>query len=419
MHTASDQRKLLISTTIGSIFEIFDFISFVFLTAILAQVFFPAEYGTSSIWFTYIAITISYLLRPVGGLVLGHLGDKYGRKSIFTLSLLLMSIPALVIGLLPTYAHIGYTATALLILMRIFQGFSVGGEVPGSITYIAEEFKNKNFYFMCAWLTFGANFAVFFASFSIKLLMLYSSHQFMLDYGWRIPFLFGSLLTIIGFYFRKNIKESESFSEHLNSQSKIPVFELFKDHKKTIINGVMLAIIVSITTSVFHVFLPNLFMTYYHQDGSYATTIASSGALTMAIMSLGFGYLCKYFRPINIMTLSLCALLAVYITIFSDAINLEEHLFAAVIVISFILAGVNGIFFGFLATLFTTENRFSGIALCYNLAYILGAGLTPLWTSTILEKTDRYSYILIACIVITVLAIINALTLRKHDTKID
>ena len=139
INDTSGNLKLIIATTIGSIFEIFDFIAFVFLSPILAELFFPKELASKAIWFTYLTIAISYLLRPIGGIILGHLGDKYGRKTVFSISILLMSIPSLLIGIMPTYASIGYFATGILIFMRILQGFSVGGKVTGSLTYIVEK----------------------------------------------------------------------------------------------------------------------------------------------------------------------------------------------------------------------------------------------------------------------------------------
>ena len=155
-----NNHKMLIAATLGSFFEIFDFLSFVFLSPIIAKLFFPPQSHSLSILFTYLTITMSYLLRPVGGLVLGYFGDKYGRKSVFTVSILLMSIPSFAIGLMPTFHKVGYLATFIIVLARILQGFSLGGEIPGSITYMAEKFPNKNYFFYCAWLTTGANIGV-------------------------------------------------------------------------------------------------------------------------------------------------------------------------------------------------------------------------------------------------------------------
>lgn len=418
-HTSSSSGnlRLIVATTIGSIFEIFDFIAFVFLTPVLAELFFPKSSSNSALWFTYLTIAISYLLRPIGGMILGHLGDKYGRKSVFSISILLMSVPALVIGLLPTYAQIGYFATALLIIMRILQGFSVGGEVPGSITYIAEKFKSANYFFACAWLTFGANFAVSVGSQGIKLLTAYTSHEFLYSIGWRLPFLFGSLLTIVGFYIRKSISESEEYQEMQRHKpyDSIPLVQLWRNYKYPIISGILLSIIVSLTTSIFHVFLPNLFVTYFHFELSQTAGISSLGAITMAIASLLFAYLVRFINPIMILRCALFGLILIFAAIAGDIVKLNQvsQLYLWVVIISFVLAGVNGLFFAILADMFPTAIRYSGIAVCYNFAYILGAGITPIWSSSILELTHSYHQIIVICLVVAVISLLNTVNIKR------
>lgn len=413
----SANLKLIIATTIGSIFEIFDFIAFVFLTPILAEIFFPKDMASKAVWFTYLTIAISYLLRPIGGIILGHLGDKYGRKSVFSLSILLMSVPSLIIGILPTYQQIGYLATLLLIIMRILQGFSVGGEVPGSITYIAEKFKSVNYFFACAWLTFGANFAVSVGSQAIKLLTENTSPEFMHSIGWRIPFIFGSLLTIIGFYIRKSITESEEYQEirQLKQIDKLPLQDLVTNYKYPLITGILMAIIVSLTTSIFHVFLPNLFVTYFKFNLGVTAGISSGGALSMAIFSLIFAFLVKWLNPVLLIRLGLIALIAIFAGIYMNIINLTTvaNLYLWVILISIFLAMINGLFFAVLADLFPTRIRYSGIGFCYNTAYIFGAGITPLWTSSILQLSGQYQNILLVCLIVAVISLINTINIKK------
>jgi len=414
---SASNLKLIIATTLGSIFEIFDFISFVFLTPILAELFFPEQLADKAVWFTYLTIAISYLLRPIGGMILGHLGDKYGRKSVFSISILLMSIPSLIIGLLPTYSQIGYMATILLIIMRILQGFSVGGEVPGSITYIAEKFKTGNYFFACAWLTFGANFAVASGSQAIKLLTEYTSTGFMHTIGWRLPFLFGSLLTIIGFYIRRSITESEEFQQirQQHQTDKLPLQDLLTNYRLPVIAGILLAIIVSLTTSIFHVFLPNLFVTYFKFQLSSTAGISSAGAITMAIASLLFAYLVKWINPLLILRLGLLGLITIFACIYFNLITLSsiKNLYCWVVIISICLAAINGLFFAILADLFPTKIRYSGIAFCYNIAYILGAGITPLWTSSILQLTREYQDILMVCLIVAIISLVNTINISK------
>lgn len=409
----STKLKLMIATTIGSIFEIFDFIAFVFLSPILIEVFFPHNIESRVRWFTYLTISISYLLRPIGGMILGHLGDKYGRKSVFSISILLMSLPSLCIAFLPTYAAIGYTATALLIIMRLLQGFSVGGEVPGAITYIAEKFKNTNSFVACAWLTFGANLAVAIGSLSIKALIEYTSKDFMYTYGWRIPFLLGSILTIIGFYIRKSMSESSEFEK--TQKVKMPFFELLHNYFPSVISGIILAIVVSLATSIFHVFLPNLFVSYFHFNLDQMNGVSAAGALTLAIMSLLFAYITRYIHPITIIRVSLITLCLIYTAIYFNIILLAKIslLYIWIVLISFCLAGINGLFFAILANLFPTRVRYSGIAICYNIAYIFGAGLTPIWTNLVLEINHNYNAIILVCIFFTIISLLNTINLKK------
>jgi MFS family permease len=415
--------KMMWSMTLGSIFEIFDFLCFAFLSAIIAELFFPQYLQGMAIIFTYLTITISYLLRPIGGLILGHLGDKYGRKSVVMVSILLMSIPSLVIGLLPTFEQIGYFATALMILARILQGFSVGGEVPGAITYMAEKFKGRNFFFYCALLTFGANTGIVLAAQSIHLLTQFSTPEFMFTVGWRIPFFIGSLLALVAFYIRYSLRESEAFQD-LQAHKKLssaPIMTLFKEFKPQIICGVLLASIVSLTTSVFHVFLPGLLVKFFYFDLSVAANISSCGAAVLAIFSLLFAYVSYKRNLITVVRIALLSLMIIFTLILTNLINLNEMLqnnvagiYGIVMLISLALSGINGLFFGLLASFFPTQVRFSGISISYNLAFVLGAGLTPLWTSSLLAATGSYYAIIAVCLGVVCIGLFNTIAVKKY-----
>ncbi len=407
--------KLIIAAVIGSIFELFDFVVFMFLLPILVTVFFPANWQENAIWMTYLTVTVSYFLRPIGGVILGHMGDKYGRKSVFSFTLLIMSIPSLLLALLPTYNEMGYLAPILLIIIRLLQGFSLGGEVPGSITYVAEKFKGSNYFFACAWLTFGANLAVTIAPQFIQLLNRNLSHDFMYSYGWRIPFLLSGILAIIGMYIRKYTTESDEYRNSNHNRQRIPVVELSHSYLFNICTGVLLCVVVSTTTSIFHIFLPTVFVRYYNFNISDLAGISSLGAMTMAIGSLFFSYITKYISPILIIRVSLLLLITLFFAISFNyfPINTVHNLYIGEFIISLLLAGVNGVFFGILADIFPTYVRYSGIAVSYNTAYILGAGIAPLWAEFILKNTHQYNWITIVCGVIALLSLLNTINLAK------
>lgn len=408
--------KMLIATTIGSMLEIFDFLSFIFLSSIIAKLFFPSNLHGLNIIFTYITISISYLLRPIGGAILGSLGDKFGRKSVFTVSILLMSIPSFLISMLPTYHQIGYIATVLLIVLRIMQGFSLGGEVPGSITYIKEKFGTKNYFLATAWLTFGANVGVVCAAELVEFLSIHLSSNNMLIFGYRIPFFIGGFLSIVGFYIRKSVGESEAFKKLQDTKkiSSSPLRTLFRNYKSKIIQGITLAFIVSVITSLFHVILPNLLVSYFSYQLTHAIDLSLIGATTMAIFSLFFAYLTKYLTPRFIMSFGSISLIIIFGVLILDSNLIMTHLNLIIFSISLALASINGLFFGILADLFETNVRFSGIALCYNIAYILGAGLTPLWSDLIIKTTHNLQLIFVICLIITIISLFNTNT---HNLK--
>lgn len=407
--------KLIIAAVVGSIFELFDFVVFMFLLPILVTVFFPANWQENAIWMTYLTVTVSYFLRPIGGVILGHMGDKYGRKSVFSFTLLIMSIPSLLLALLPTYNEMGYLAPILLIIIRLLQGFSLGGEVPGSITYVAEKFKSSNYFFACAWLTFGANLSVTIAPQFIQLLNRSLSHDFMYSYGWRIPFLLSGILAIIGMYIRKYTTESDEYCNSNHNRKRIPVVELSQSYLFNICTGVLLCVVVSTTTSIFHIFLPTVFVRYYNFNIADLAGISSLGAMTMALGSLFFSYITKYISPILIIRVSLLLLITLFFAISFNyfSINTVHNLYIGEFIISLLLAGINGVFFGILADIFPTYVRYSGIAVSYNTAYILGAGIAPLWAEFILKNTHQYNWITIVCGCIAILSLMNTINLAK------
>lgn len=417
-----NQKKIFIAAAIGNIFEIFDFFVFVFLSNVIADLFFPKSIGMLAIIFTYVTVSISYLLRPFGAIILGSLGDKYGRKSIFSLSILMTAIPSLIIGLSPTFHQIGYFAVVILLISRVFQGFASGAELPGSVTYIAETYHKKNYYFYVAWMPFGANMSIAIGSWLIHLMVEHMSHGVLYSYGWRIPFLLGSLLAVIGFYIRKNLTESAEFSQAVikHKVHKVPFLVLFKHHKAKLTMGVFLVVIASLITSVFHIFLPNLMVKFLHLDIAIAANISSVGAFTISIVIILSALLTSKIKPMLIVKLALVGLTISLLIIISGVFSLYNltTLYGVVITLSILVGCINGVYFGLLVDLFPVDVRYSGVATCFSVASLVGQGLTPLWTSSILAITNHFTLIIGICLAVTILSFINSFFLDKHLARI-
>lgn len=203
--------KLIVLASLGAGLEWFDFAIYLLLASVISYNFFPHGDSVIALMNTFATFALGYLARPIGGIIFGHIGDKFGRKPAFTLSVFLMACTTLLIGLTPSYAHIGIWATALLVLFRLLQGFSVGGEISSATVFTLEHFKARKpglavgIIFMS--LTFGNALAGCF----IYVLNHFLTQQQLFSWGWRIPFVFGFALGIVSYWVRKACFETPDF----------------------------------------------------------------------------------------------------------------------------------------------------------------------------------------------------------------
>lgn len=205
--------KTLALAALGGALEFYDFIIFVFFAAVIGELFFPADIPE---WLrqlqTFGIFAAGYLARPLGGLIMAHFGDSKGRKKMFSLSILLMALPTLAMGLLPTYDAIGITAPLLLLLLRVLQGAAIGGEVPGAWVFVAEHVPEKRIGFACGTLTAGLTFGILLGSLVATLITTTMSQQSIHDTGWRIPFLLGGGFGLLAMYLRRWLHETPVFT---------------------------------------------------------------------------------------------------------------------------------------------------------------------------------------------------------------
>ncbi|MCX8481438.1 MAG: MFS transporter, partial [Sediminibacterium sp.] len=320
-----DDRFVLAATIIGGAFEYFDFFCFIFLAPIISQLFFPKTSTYLPILFLYLTISASYLARPLGGIIFGHIADKYGRKISLLLSITLMVIPALIISVLPTYATIGISATIVLVISRVMQGLSMGNEYPSSITYISEKFKQQNRFLYFAFILFASDLSIGCGALLIHLAIKHLSPEFMQSIGWRIPFMFASILALIGVYLRKKAQETPIFMALMASKHifTVPLHNLIKNYKISIAFGVIVGMIFFLLTSIFHIFLPSFLVTFYHLKLDVATQITFWGTVVMGCATLMFAFILKFVDFIKVLQLTLISLCVILGLIVTKVINLD------------------------------------------------------------------------------------------------
>jgi MHS family proline/betaine transporter-like MFS transporter len=222
--------------------EWYDFAVYGTLAPILGKLFFPADDEVASLLAAFAVFALGYAARPLGGIILGHIGDRVGRKPTLLFSVMVMGVATTAIGILPTHAQIGTTAAFLLVLLRIIQGLSVGGEYPSSIVFLAEHAPADRRGYYTSWPMFGSAVGFLLGAAVGAFLSNILSDAALQSWGWRIPFLFGSVIAICGVYFRRNMVEPPAFSAS-ELPTVTPIIAAFRDHWQAITQIIGLSLV--------------------------------------------------------------------------------------------------------------------------------------------------------------------------------
>lgn len=381
-----EQRRLLILSSLGGALELYDFIIFAVFASQIAEAFFPSTSEVASLLITFATFAIGYLVRPLGGMIFGHFGDKLGRKKTFTVSILLMAIATLGIGLTPSYSTIGISASLLIISFRIIQGFSIGGEIPGAITYVTESLpthKGLACGMIFASLLSGIALGSVVQAFTVTLL---SSEQIQ-SYGWRIPFILGGIFGLLSYILRKDLQESAQFLAIEKAIEKFPLMTILKQELSSVLaSGFIVALCAVIIVSLF-LFMPSYFTSVLHlPTGAYVWQRTISIACG-ASMSIFFGYLSDIFNLRRLLVGLALLTASLAFPIYSIYTYYPQLYYLAFIASSLLLGISAGIIPRLLSELFPTQIRYSGIALSYNLGFAVFGGLTPFISLSLIYYT--------------------------------
>lgn len=377
--------KTLGLSALGGALEFYDFIIFMFLSTEISNLFFP---DNTPAWLkqvqTFGIFAAGYLIRPFGGIIMAHFGDLLGRKKMFTLSILLMAMPTLLIGCLPTYATIGIFAPFLLLLMRLCQGLAVGGEVPGAWTFVAEHVPKNRIGLACGILTSGLSLGILFGSLIVTILYTSMPKEQMLDWGWRVPFIIGGIFGLIAMYLRRWLKETPIFLEIKNRKQqelakKLPVITVLTEYLPQTILSMLLTWVLSAGIMVIMLITPNLLQTSFHFSALDALQGNILAIIGLIISCTFYGALMDKF-PIGKILFFGCMIAAITITVFYLSLGNKSLLFITYSIAGFGV-GVVGSFAYLMVKFFPTQIRYSGVSFSFNMAYAIAGGLTPLLIS--------------------------------------
>ncbi|MGE5196238.1 MAG: MFS transporter, partial [Anaerolineae bacterium] len=233
-----DQIFVIAATTAGGVIEWYELFLYVYWAPLISKIFFSSDSKFSASINTLFVFFIGFLARPIGGLIFGHMGDRYGRRVSFIRSMILITLPSFAMGLLPSI-EMGIFAPVVLGALRFFQGLPAGGELPGAMCYLAESARKEKRSFVCSFSFFGPQIGVLISMLECYLFEKFMSQEFLETWGWRISFIIGGLLGLVGFYIRHRLKETPAFL-NLGKSRKVlhrPIFETIIRHKKELIFG--------------------------------------------------------------------------------------------------------------------------------------------------------------------------------------
>ena len=373
-----DVRTLAL-TAVGGALEYYDFIVAVFFTKLLAAVFFPPQTPTWAAQLSIFCIfAAGYLVRPIGGLFFAHYGDRLGRKKMFALSLFVMVLPTFCVGILPGFNEIGVAAPLLLLLCRVLQGLSVGGQAPGAFVFASEHVRTDRVGFACGLVMSGICTGILLGALTATLLNSVLSKEEMASWGWRIPFIAGGVAGFVAVYLRRFLQETpvfESLKTSTNKLSELPLKIVLRDHLPTVILSMLGTWIFAGVFVVFFLYMPTYLQTQWHLDARAVFTANSWSILLLIVGSTCTGWLvdkvgwAKTFFWGNMVTGVLASVFFYQLAQGSNSLN--------VYIATGFFIGVITVVPYIMVTAFPPAVRFTGFSLSFNTAYAVFGGTAP------------------------------------------
>lgn len=377
--TLATAWRPIVAGSIGNTVEWFDWSIYTAFALYFGPQFFPSDSETAALLATFGVFAVGFGMRPVGGLLIGLFNDRVGRRAALTLTILMMALPSLIIGLLPTYASIGIAAPILMVVARMVQGVSVGGEYGAAATFLAESAPPSQRGFYGGFMFFSIALGLLFASGLAWFLTAVLSKEQMIDYGWRIPFLIGSLGSFAGLWLRRSVQEPEAFKKHRASgtRPRHPLRTLWREHPQAVRRVVGISLLGAFAFYLFVSYIP---VHAIRTSGATPAVAYAASTLALAIFMLSqplFGMLSdRIGRRPQLILFALGYLFLLY-----PVVSLINASFTTILLVE--LFGL--LFYGLYssiapavkAELFSTDVRALGIGLPYNLVVAIFGGTTP------------------------------------------
>lgn len=410
------------TSMVGNLFEFYDFALFGYFAPIIGKLFFPSDDPTVELISAFGVFAAGFIVRPIGGLVFGHIGDLFGRKRALVLAILLMAIPTAIIGMLPSYNQMGVMAPILLVTMRMLQGLSMGGNYSGSITFVTEHTDPKKRGLMGGFAVASCLTGLLLGSATAALFAKIFNESDLHSFGWRIPFLLGVLICFVGVYIRRKVDESPEFLEEKKNPTGIdhPLKEIGAKHKSQLTLAVGCTMLHDLSFYLLFVYMTTYLTSVLGIAEDIAFSINTVNLVVVTIVTVISAWLSDKWGRKKILTAS--AILFVMGTIpLMAMVNTKstDNIFIAQLILAIAVGGYFGPIPALMIEAFPTRVRFSASALTTNISGPLFGGTAPMLMTWLISKTGSHmmpAYYLTGVAIIALVAVQFIKNVSKRHT---
>jgi MHS family proline/betaine transporter-like MFS transporter len=397
--------RIVLLASLGGTLEFYDFVIFGVFAREIAAAMFPSTDPLVSLIASFATFAVGYLARPIGGVVLSHYGDRYGRRAVFLWSVFIMSGATLGMGLIPSYAQWGVTASILMVSLRIIQGFSIGGELPGALTYVVET-APRVAAFVCGVVFACVTLGVALATGTSLGVRTFMEPGVVATYGWRLAFILGGLAGVLTWVLRRSLEESPEFERMRSFASRQPFRDVLRFNRAHVLVGCALLAGTATFNGLFYSHLPAYLAGVLEYDARQAVLSQTVGVIVSSVAILVTGWLGTRVPPRYLLRTGVFLLL-VFALPFYGALEARTMNLTVLCTLAGLASGLtNGSFAVLLTDLFPTRIRFTGVALVFNVSFTIFSGTAPLMATTLIRDTGQATspaYLMMASAVLALL----------------
>ncbi|MDA0939170.1 MAG: MFS transporter [Proteobacteria bacterium] len=383
------KHKIISSTIVGNIVEYYDFGIYAAFTATIGRIFFPSDTALHQMMLAFLVFAVGFMMRPFGGIIFGHIGDKIGRKKALTISIIGMALSTFAISILPSYESVGVLAPILLIIIRLIQGICIGGEGAGSAIFILEHLEGYKTGLIGS-IVMASNMIGTLLAMLVGLVIVNFTDD---DFSWRYGFMLGSIMGFVGLHLRRKLAETPVFQEMQlkEKHADIPALQVVKKELASVLLILFLAAAATSTAYTIRAYLAIFFSQFLLFSQTESLLLTISCLLVFILLLPCFGMIADSVGYKKFLNITCIAIIMLIYPTFYLLVNGGENLifiFIGITVLGALAAAISAPAYPYAVQIFSPEFRYSGLALSWNLGNAFFGGTTPTISTWLAQKIN-------------------------------